>query len=62
MNIDMKKLKRDFERYEKQATETDIDRSARNQREQRIDDLKREALGFIKDDPEWEMRFYSGGM
>ena len=62
MKIDMRKLKRNFERYEKQAAETDVDRTARNQREQRIDDLKREAHGFKTDDPEWEMRFYSGGM
>ena len=62
MKIDMRKLKRDYERYEKQAAETYIDRSARNQREQRIDDLKREAHGFNKHDPEWELRLYCGGM
>ena len=62
MKIDMEKLRGNFEKYEMQAEETDIARSARNQREQRIDDLKREAHGFKKDDPEWELRFYSGGM
>lgn len=62
MKIDMDKLRGNFEKYEKQAAETDIDRTARRKREQCVDDLKRKAHGFEKDDPEWELRFYSGGM
>lgn len=62
MKIDMKKLKRNFERYEKQSSESVAEGTARRKREQCVDDLKRKLHGFEKGDPEWELRFYSGGM
>lgn len=62
MNINLNKLRQNFEKYERQTAENPIDIRARRKREQQIDDIARKAHGYDKGDVEWEMRFYSGGI
>lgn len=62
MNIDMKKLRQTFEKYEMRALESNNDRCARRARELQIEEIARKAHGYDKGDVEWELRLNEGGM